>query len=133
MLGKKRVLIVDDEVTIADSLASILTSKGYEARAAYSPAAALDLISDWLPDLAIVDVQLRDRDGVAFAILLRKQFASCEVALFSGYSSTDEILEKARGAGYGFEVIFKPIHPQKMLAIVARKLQGEGEPELRLA
>ena len=68
--GCYRVLIVDDERTIADTLVLIFSANGYETRASYSAEQALEIIADWLPDLAILDVVLPKMNGVDLAILL---------------------------------------------------------------
>jgi CheY-like chemotaxis protein len=65
--GKKRVLIVDDEHIIADTLVAIFSGAGYESRAAYSAEGALGLIPSWPPQLAIVDVILPGMNGIDFA------------------------------------------------------------------
>jgi DNA-binding response OmpR family regulator len=51
-----KVLIVDDEENICATLAAIFTSRGYEARVAYSAEQAVEVIAEWQPDLAIMDV-----------------------------------------------------------------------------
>jgi DNA-binding response OmpR family regulator len=73
-IKQKRVLIVDDERVIADTLAIIFSNKGYEARAVYSAEQAFELISDWLPGLAIIDVQLSRMNGIDLAIRLRAEY-----------------------------------------------------------
>ena len=80
----KRVLFVDDERLIADTLAIIFSSQGYETRAVYSAEQALELISDWLPNLAIIDVRLPGMNGIDLAIRLRAEYPDCIVSLFSG-------------------------------------------------
>jgi DNA-binding NtrC family response regulator len=130
MPSEKRVLIVDDEVVIADSLARIFSNSGYEAKAAYSIDGAVQAVSEWTPHLAIVDVRLKEVNGVDFAIQLREKFPGCEVALFTGLTDLSNLLEKAHDAGHTFEVISKPISPADMLDFVARKLSGIGEGAL---
>ena len=133
MSGEKRILIVDDEVVIADSLAKIFSNNGYEAKSAYSIEGAIEALSEWTPHLAIIDVRLKEVNGVDFAIQLREKFPSCEVALFTGLTDLRSLLEKAQEAGHSFEVISKPIFPTDMLEIVARKLSGIGASEFGLA
>lgn len=53
-----KVLVVDEERTIADTLAVIFSQGAYEARAAYSAEQALEIVAQWPPDLAILDVVL---------------------------------------------------------------------------
>jgi CheY-like chemotaxis protein len=119
---QKRVLIVDDERLIADTLATIFSKKGYAARAAYSAEQALELISDWLPDLAIIDVQLPSMNGVDLAIRLRVAYPDCKLSLFSGQGSTGELLELAHQKDHPFEIIAKPVPPDDLLAQASRLL-----------
>ena len=116
---KKRVLIVDDEHVIADTLVTIFSAAGYESRAAYSAEGALDLIPGWPPHFAIVDVILPGMNGIDFAILLKAITPDCPVQLFSGQIDTASLLEAARGKGYAFEVVTKPVHPTELLALAS--------------
>jgi CheY-like chemotaxis protein len=59
-----RVLVVDDDVDAADSLAALLQSEGYgEARVAYSGATALALAVEFVPTVLLVDLDLADMSG----------------------------------------------------------------------
>src|ERR1700689_3305307 len=111
----KRVLFVDDERLIADTLAIIFSSQGYETRAVYSAEQALELISDWLPNLAIIDVRLPGMNGIDLAIRLRAEYPDCRVSLFSGQASTSDLLELARQNGHLFDIIAKPVPPGEFL------------------
>lgn len=116
---KKRVLIVDDEHIIADSLVIIFSNAGYESRAAYSAEEALELIPSWQPHFAIVDVILPAMNGIDFAMLLKAISPGCTVQLFSGQMGTDYLLETTRHHGNAFEVLAKPVHPTEFLAIAS--------------
>jgi CheY-like chemotaxis protein len=112
----KRVLFVDDERLIADTLAIIFSSQGYETRAVYSAEQALELISDWLPNLAIIDVQLPGMNGIDLAIRLKAEYPDCRLSLFSGQASTTDLLDLARQNGHSFDIIAKPVPPGEFLA-----------------
>ncbi|HET7757938.1 MAG TPA: response regulator [Steroidobacteraceae bacterium] len=63
-----RILIVDDDVNAADALASLLQSTGYgDARVAYTGATALTLAVEFVPTVALVDLELPDMSGYAVA------------------------------------------------------------------
>jgi DNA-binding response OmpR family regulator len=121
-LEQKRVLIVEDERLIVDTLATIFSNKGFAPRAVYSAEQALALISDWLPDLAIIDVQLPSMNGVDLAIRLRVEYPDCKLLLFSGQASTGDLLELAHQQGHPFEIIAKPASPDDLLAKATRLL-----------
>jgi CheY-like chemotaxis protein len=120
--GGRKILIVDDEPTIADTLALIFASSGYEARTAYSAEQALEMLEEWRPDLAVIDVVLPGMNGIEFAIFLKASYKSCQFLLFSGQPGTSGLLEEARKKGHLFEILAKPLHPTFMLATVAGML-----------
>jgi DNA-binding response OmpR family regulator len=117
--GKNRLLVVDDERVISDSLALIFSNVGYEARAVYSAEEAMSLLlaAEWIPDLAVIDVRLPGMDGVDLAILMKAEYPLVHVMLFSGQSTTTDLLEAARSNGHVFNVLAKLIHPSEFLGI----------------
>jgi DNA-binding response OmpR family regulator len=68
-----RVLIVDDHQDTADTLQTLLRAAGHDVRVAYRGNEAIDVASDFVPQLALVDIQLPDISGLAVAKQLRKQ------------------------------------------------------------
>jgi DNA-binding NtrC family response regulator len=127
--GSRKILIVDDEPTIADTLALIFASSGYEARMAYSAEQALEVLEDWRPDLAVIDVVLPGMNGIEFAIFLKASYKDCQFLLFSGQPGTSGLLEEAKKKGHLFEILAKPLHPTFMLATVANMLTPCLEPQ----
>jgi CheY-like chemotaxis protein len=113
--ARSRVLVVDDERVIADTLAMILNQSGFEARPAYSGEKALELASQWKPDMLISDVIMADLNGIEVAIRTRALLPKIKILLFSGQAATADLLEKARARGYEFEILAKPVHPQDLL------------------
>ena len=109
--GKKpRVLVVDDEQVIADTLAKILDLNGYDASAVYTGTAAVESARSLKPDLVISDVIMPDMNGIEAAISIRGFLPS------SGQAATADLLENARAQGHEFEILAKPVHPSDLLA-----------------
>jgi DNA-binding response OmpR family regulator len=113
------VLVVDDERIIADTLGAILGSSGYTAMTAYDGLSALEIAAVIPPDLLISDVSMPGMTGIELAILLRQSVPDCNVLLFSGQTTTVDLLAVARAAGYDFTALTKPVHPRDMLARVS--------------
>ena len=113
---RPKVLVVDDEQVIADTLAKILDINGYDASAVYSGLAAIDSARELRPDLIISDVIMQDMDGIEAAIHIREFLPSCKILLFSGQAATADLLENARAQGHDFEILAKPVHPSELLA-----------------
>jgi CheY-like chemotaxis protein len=113
--NSKRILVIDDEMNIADSLTEILTDHGYEALACYTGQAAIESARTLCPDLVISDVMMPKLNGVDTVLAIRKICPLARIFLFSGQAGTAEILRAARAAGHQFEFLPKPIHPEQLL------------------
>ncbi|HEX4065759.1 MAG TPA: response regulator [Acidobacteriaceae bacterium] len=130
VVGRTKVLIVDDEPAVADTLAMVFRINGYEVQVAYSAEDGIETIAAWEPNLAVIDVMLPGMNGIDFAIVLKENRSHCEVLLFSGYESTGPLLEAAAKKGYVFEIVAKPMHPVEILDVVesllAENSRGRG-------
>ena len=112
-----RVLIVDDEETIANSLAMIVQGRGHFTRAAYTAEEAIGIVPDFRPDVVISDVMLPGMDGVEFAAWLEDHYPDSIVLLISGHPGTGD---KLRPVGRSEPQIFaKPFQPSQLLAFLA--------------
>jgi DNA-binding response OmpR family regulator len=111
-----RILIIDDEKSLADTLTLILQNAGYEARAVCDGIAALSLIEAFVPDLVISDVAMPGMNGIEACGKIKCELPNCHIILFSGQAATDELMKDARGKGCEWELLAKPVHPRDLLA-----------------
>lgn len=114
-LSKRRVIVVDDEQVIANTLAIILNQAGFEARAVFSGQQAIELLESFQPEMLIADVVMPGMTGIEAAIAIRNKLPKCNILLFSGQAATTELLEHARAQGHEFEILAKPVHPSDLL------------------
>jgi len=121
------VLVVDDEHVIADTLATILSHGGYAAIPAYDGKSALGDAALIPPQMLITDVCMPGMSGLELAIAIRALVPDCKVLLFSGQTSTAEMLALSQSAGYDFEAISKPIHPKELLAKISELTNAADE------
>jgi CheY-like chemotaxis protein len=119
MANVTKVLIVDDEHTVADTMAAILNQAGFNASAVYSGTEAVEVAKSVKPDLIISDVAMPDMNGVEAMIIIRGFLPTCKVLIVSGQASTVDLLENAHSRGYEFEILAKPVHPQDLIARLA--------------
>ncbi len=114
-----KILVVDDERSIADTLCEILRKAGYECKPAYSAMDALDALDEFGPRLIISDVMMPDMNGIEMAKTIRGEHPECTVVLFSGNAATHDLLVNSRAEGYYFDVLAKPMPPRDLVAKVA--------------
>jgi DNA-binding NtrC family response regulator len=81
---------------------------------------------EWVPQLAIVDVQLPRMNGIELAIALNEQYPEVQMVLFSGRGTTAELLEEAQKRGHYFDILAKPVHPAVLLGMASKLLGDEG-------
>ena len=110
--GRPKILIVDDEHVIANTLATILNAAQYDVRAVYSGDSAVEVARTFQPDVLISDVIMPGKSGIEAAIEVLAMLPSCKILLFSGQAATTDLLKDAR---VHFEVLGKPLHPTDLL------------------
>jgi len=118
-----RVLVVDDEVVIGDTLATILRMHGFDASTAYSGEAALHRAERFNPDIVLSDIRMGQMDGVEAARRVRVMQPECRVVLLSGAPVEPTLWDVIDR--HGFEYLSKPIHPVRLVA----HLRGNEEVE----
>ncbi len=118
--GARKVLVVDDERLIADTVTAILNEHGFEAVGVYNGEEAIQAARRFSPEILLTDVLMPKMSGIDLAIKIREEFPKIPVLLFSGQAATSELMRKAAADGYQFELLPKPIHPMELIA----KLRG---------
>jgi DNA-binding NtrC family response regulator len=114
-----KVLIVDDERAIVDSLYEIILSAGYDVSKAYSGEQAIAAAMDFCPNILLSDVLMPGLNGFEVALEIKKACPNCRLLLFSGQASTAAMAQRFgptfTSRGYRFELLPKPYHPTALL------------------
>lgn len=113
--SRTRVLVVDDQKLIADTIAEILSDAGFDAMAAYDGWEALEVAGRFHPDWLLSDVLMPRMNGVELAITLLQKDPRVTILLLSGQAGISDILLEGQRRGYEFELLAKPIHPLKLI------------------
>ena len=117
------MLVVDDEQVIADTLQMIFTQEGFDAKAVYSSAAALEQARIFQPDFVVSDVVLPGENGIDTAVAICRFLPNCKVILISGQAATSDMLVRARAEGHEFEILAKPVEPEHLIARLGSNTQ----------
>ena len=119
-LVKLRILVVDDEKTIADLVGIYLRNEGYEVTIAYTGADAASLILSREFDLAILDVMLPDIDGFELLRTIRADHTYPVIML----TARDAPADKIEGLSLGVDdYVVKPFRPLVLVARVKAQLR----------
>jgi EAL domain-containing protein (putative c-di-GMP-specific phosphodiesterase class I) len=100
-----RLLIIDDEEDICDIIAELAERRGFEARTISDAETVQDMLSDYSPDLIMMDLMMPGIDGVELLRLLSEKARNAKLCLISG--SDARVLNSARrlGSAHGLDVI----------------------------
>jgi two-component system, NtrC family, nitrogen regulation response regulator NtrX len=136
---KRRVLVIDDEKAIRETLSEILSDEGYTVTAVESGEDGLRRFLEERFDLVFLDVWLRDRDGLSLLEAADGRLAEVPVVMISGHANVETAVRAVRLGAYDFlekplsldRVVLtaqKAIERRDLLAEVAR-FRGRGESE----
>jgi len=114
----RKVLVVDDEELITETLREILRRAGFDVQVASDGWAALEVVPVFRPHYLLTDVLMPRMNGVELAIAVRKMFPETRIILFSGQAGISEILLNGKRQGFQFELIPKPMHPLKLIELL---------------
>ena len=112
----QRILVVDDERLVADTLKMIFRLRGFAAKAAYSTDEALACAEHFQPDLVVCDISMPGRDGVELMQELIEKFPECRILVLTGYSyNLDRVLEETKTMAQQVGILCKPCEPAYLL------------------
>jgi DNA-binding response OmpR family regulator len=121
MEKKKRILIVEDEVHIAEGLKLNLNLQGYEAEIAKDGGDALRVWKEQRPDLIILDIMLPVIDGLSVLQHIRLEDDQIPILILSAKSAHND---KIKGLSYGVDdYLTKPFHLDELLLRIERLLK----------
>jgi CheY-like chemotaxis protein len=115
-MTKLRVLIVDDERAVADSLCLVFQKYGFIAQAAYSADDGLDCARTFLPQLLLCDLSMPGMGGLVMASMIAHELPECRVLMLTGdYHALDEAWATGASLFRKHTVMTKPVHPESLL------------------
>jgi two-component system OmpR family response regulator len=123
-----RVLVVDDETSIADLLATGLRFVGFDVRTAGSGLEALTLVRDWRPELIVLDVMMPDVDGFEVTRRLRGEGRQTPVLFLT---ARDALEDKVAGLTIGGDdYVTKPFSLEEVVARVRALLRRNAPSDI---
>ncbi|MBD8505944.1 response regulator transcription factor [Hoyosella sp. G463] len=125
-----RVLIVEDEESLADPLAFLLRKEGFEVTIATDGPAALDTFDDDGADIVLLDIMLPGMSGTEVCKQLRSRSAVPVIMVTARDSEIDKVVGLEIGAD---DYVTKPYSSRELIARIRAVLRRGAEPEAELA
>ncbi len=111
-----RVLIVDDESIIADTLGLIFSKNGFDTQVAYTADDALERAQTFTPDLLVCDINMPVRSGLELMADFSREFPDCRVLVLTGYhSNLTSVAEQSLKHRHPVRLVTKPCTPVDLL------------------
>lgn len=125
MSGKKqaKILVVDDEVALAETLEDLLVFHGYDVKVADNGMSAKDLLDENTFDLVISDIRMPIMDGMQLLQHINQNHRGTPVILISGFSDFDEKSATEKGAT---GLVSKPMDVESLIKLVEQNLKSKG-------
>ena len=122
MNKKAKILVVDDEDNIRESLKEILTDEGYDIFLAQDAKIARKIKDNEKLDLILLDIWMPDCDGISLLKEWEKnKQLTCPVIMMSGHGTIDTAIEATKIGAFDF--LEKPISLQKLLKTISDSLK----------
>ncbi|MBA2540881.1 MAG: response regulator [Deltaproteobacteria bacterium] len=110
------MLLVDDNEDAVGLLGDIVRLRGHEVAIAHHPETALEMIRQFTPDIAIVDIGLPGIDGYELGKRIRIQHPACRIIALTGYGQASDRQRSAEAGFFGHLV--KPVRIDVLLEIL---------------
>jgi CheY-like chemotaxis protein len=116
----RRVLVVDDEPVVANSMRRTLSRRGFQVEEAFTGREALTRILNEMYDLVLLDMKMPDANGLELLPTIRKHRPKLPVVMVTGYASIDTAVEAIqRGAS---DYMAKPFTPDELFTTARRAI-----------
>ncbi len=130
MNPRGKLLIVDDELSVRDSLGKWFREEGYEIGSAENASDALTRLAEQKWDVALVDIKMRGTDGIELQRRMKEIDPALITIMMTGYASVDTAVQAMKNGAYDY--LTKPLDPDEVAhkvkkAITERTTQRENE------
>jgi len=120
-MSKGKVIIVEDNVEVLESLSEILTSEGYEVETATSGEEGIKKCRTEQFSLALLDIKLPDMEGTQVLEVLHREFPGMVKIMITGHPSLENAVASLKRGADAY--LMKPINPANLLKVLDEKMR----------
>ena len=118
--NKGRLLIVDDELSVRDSLNKWFREEGYEVGTAENASQALLRLAEHPWDIALLDIKMRGTDGIELQRRIHELDPNLIVIMMTGYASVETAVAALKNGAYDY--VTKPLDPDEIAHLMQNAL-----------
>ncbi len=127
-----KMLVVDDDTTIAETLGIILKKAGFEVHVCYDGAQAVAAARAFQPDIVLSDYEMPEMNGIDACVKIKSMLPGCRIIMLSGHS-LHERLESCQPPRRDFLLLSKPIYPVELLDLLSSdEVQPKSDSESQI-
>jgi two-component system response regulator MtrA len=119
-----RILVVDDDVALAEMISIVLRGEGYSPHQVFDGQEALSQIPDLKPDLILLDVMLPGLDGIEVCTRIR-EFSGVPIIMLTAKGDTTDVVKGLESGADDYVV--KPFNPKELVARIRTRLRPSSE------
>lgn len=127
--GRPKLLIVDDDVQLLDSLALLTSRSGFDTIAFPSASAAMDAVEDQRFDVILSDIAMPGLDGLEFMRIVRSIDLDVPIVLMTGVPSKDSAIKAVEYGAYRY--LEKPVDPPELDSVLRKACSMHNLTRLR--
>jgi len=124
-MRKARILVIDDDKSIRETLTTVLETEGYVVDTAENGEEAIEKSRTKFFNLALIDIRLPNMDGTALLTAMRETTPKMVKIIVTGYPSLENAIEAVNKGADGYVV--KPFDMKKLLSMVKKHLRKQQE------
>lgn len=125
--SKVKILIVEDDKNIRETIVNILQQSGYETDTAETGQEAEKKTKKNFYNLALLDIKLPDMEGTKLLAKMNDTVPKMVKIMVTGYPSLENAMEALNKGANAY--VTKPVKPQKLLALIKEKLEKQNQEE----
>jgi DNA-binding NtrC family response regulator len=130
MNRENRIMIVDDEEAMRESLSAWLVKEGYPTITADSGAQALSFLAEGEYDLLLVDMKMPGMDGLELLHRVREEYSQVLVIMITAYGSIENAVEAMKNGASDY--LLKPFDPEQLIMMIEKVLKHRAVVEENL-
>jgi DNA-binding NtrC family response regulator len=124
MTRPERVLVVDDEAYVRESLSEVLQGEGYRVSVASDAGSALEALEHETIDVVVTDLRMPSGDGLALLAGASGRAVPVPVVVITGVGTVGEVVAAMKAGA--FDLLQKPVDPEELCLVVARAVEHRG-------